>query len=196
MSSHLLCVLFSALVRASGAVPHSRHQGVALEVSASGDLRQAEPVAEESSSRPLMRTEHQGTSAAAPKADPANGADGAAASNDADGTPSETDAASDQDQEGAEDASEPEDADPKENSEAGDAPASLMETLAQIPLDVASAVGSFGHKATDVLYGITGIGDDMDYPFACICGPDGRCVGDSMGTTCKGRAGAGSGADL
>jgi len=61
--------------------------------------------------------------------------------------------------------------------------------------DLATAGADLAHKATDLLYGMTGIGDDLDYPFACICGADGTCVGDSMQTKCSGRAGAGSGAD-
>lgn len=75
-----------------------------------------------------------------------------------------------------------------------DAAALLADSDHMIPgMSIGEMVGDVAYRAADILMGTTGIGDGLDYPFACICGPDGNCIGDSMGTKCSGRAGAGSG---
>mmetsp|Transcript_75372 Transcript_75372/g.243818 ORF Transcript_75372/g.243818 Transcript_75372/m.243818 type:complete len:226 (+) Transcript_75372:53-730(+) len=54
-------------------------------------------------------------------------------------------------------------------------------------------MNDLAYKAMDMLYGTTGIIVD-DYPFGCVCDEAGTCSNDPAQTSCKGRAGSGSGA--
>ncbi|CAE7534694.1 dnaJ [Symbiodinium natans] len=50
------------------------------------------------------------------------------------------------------------------------------------------SASDIAYRAMDLLMGTTGMTEE-DYPFACICNPEGVCEGDPAETTCKGRAG-------
>lgn len=251
MSLPLSGVVLAALslVCPAGAVPHAQHQGIALEVSAGGDLRHMSHENLEMHATPLMRTESRSSGARARGAAaslaqaPGHAGDSQAllAEDIGKAAPSPRGSAFQNAVQANGDVGESEnlisqkksrgyvnkeaiEKDPQENELGGDADtsASLMlsgidealgndtaalgssaEGAALIEAGAAysffpsfsSAAAGVGHKATDILYGMTGIGDDMDYPFACICGADGICVGDSMMTKCSGRAGSGSGSD-
>lgn len=212
------------LTWALGVAPQARHPGIALEVSPGGELLTARAPRGSlvSGAKPLMRTESQAVAAsgelaaasavedsddiieigpqlaeASPGVDTAEGSDDVAETSPqlAESSPA-AGIAEDADESGhirngADDALDGGSIVLAGVDATADA-ASLAATDGEFIPGI--GVNDVAYKASDMLLGITGIGDEMDYPYACICGPDGHCVGDPMATTCNGRAGSGSGA--